>query len=67
MPPDAVTTAVLGEVRSGESISGLLDRIELAWPRPQAKAAVLRLLWKRSLSTDLSRPLDAGSVLEVTR
>jgi len=31
------------------------------------KAAVLRLLWQRSLSTDLSRPLDADSVLEVTR
>ena len=67
MPPDAVTAAVLGEVRSGESIGGLLDRIEPACPRPEARAAVLRLLWKRSLGTDLSRPLDAGSVLEVTR
>jgi hypothetical protein len=31
------------------------------------KVAVLRRLWQRRLSTDLSRPLDAGSVLEVTR
>jgi len=31
------------------------------------KAAVLRLLWQRRLSTDLSRPLDADSILEVTR
>jgi hypothetical protein len=44
----------------------LLDRLEGCWPRPQAKAAVLRLLWQRSLSTDLNRPLDAGSVSEVT-
>ena len=67
IPPDAVTAAVLGEVRPGERLSGLLDRLERAWPRPAAKAAVLRLLWQRSLSTDLSQPLDVGSVLEVTR
>lgn len=67
IPPDAVTAAVLGEVRPGERLGGLLDRLERAWPRPAAKAAVLRLLWQRSLSTDLSQPLDAGSVLEVTR
>ena len=62
-----MTAAVLGEVRPGERLSGLLDRLERAWPRPAAKAAVLRLLWQRSLSTDLSQPLDVGSVLEVTR
>ena len=67
IPPDAVTAAVLGEVRPGERLGGLLDRLERAWPRPAAKAAVLRLLWQRSLSTDLSQPLDVGSVLEVTR
>jgi hypothetical protein len=67
MPPDAVTAAVLGEIWPGERIGGLLDRLERAWPRPEAKAAVLRLLWQRWVSTDLSRPLDAGSVLEVTR
>jgi hypothetical protein len=65
MPPDEVTSAVLGETRPGERLGGLLDRLERAWPRPAAKAAVLRLLWQRRLSTDLSRPLDAGSVLEV--
>ena len=67
MPPDEVTSAVLGEARPGERLGGLLDRLERAWPRPAAKAAVLRLLWQRRLSTDLSRPLDAGSVLEVAR
>jgi hypothetical protein len=67
MPPDAVTAAVLGEVRPGERVGGLLDRLERFWPRPDAKAAVLRLLWQRSLSADLSLPLDAGSILEVTR
>ncbi|SRR5712691_4955950 len=66
MPPDDVTDAVLKEVRSGECLGGLLDRLEHAWPRPAAKAAVLRLLWQRRAGTDLSRPLDAGSVLEVT-
>jgi hypothetical protein len=67
IPPDAVTAAVLGEVRPGEHIGELLDRLERSWPRPAAKAALLRLLWQRSVSTDLSRPLDAGSILEVTR
>ena len=67
MPPDTVTAAVLGEIRSGERIGRLLDRLEDGWPRPAARAAVLRLLWQRRVSTDLSRPLDAGSVLEVTR
>jgi hypothetical protein len=68
IPADAVTAAVLGEVRPGEHIGGLLDRLERSWPRSAAKAAVLRLLWQRSVSTDLSWPLDdAGSVLEVTR
>ena len=66
-PPDAVTAAVLGEVRPGERVGGLLDRLERSWPRPEAKAAVLRLLWQRSQSTDLSLPLDASSILEVTR
>jgi hypothetical protein len=56
MPPDAVAGAVLDVIGPGECLGGLL-----------AKAAVLRLLWQRRLSTDLSRPLDAGSVLEVTR
>jgi hypothetical protein len=32
----------------------------------QVRAAVLRLLWQRILSTDLTLPLDGGSVLEVT-
>jgi hypothetical protein len=67
MPPDAVTAAVLGEIRPGECLGRLLDRLEGAWPRPLAKAAVLQLLWQRSLTTDLSRPLDAGSIVEVTR
>jgi hypothetical protein len=67
MPPDAVTAAVLDEIRPGECLGGLLDRLEHSWPRPAAKAAVLRLLWQRQVSTDLSRPLDAGSVLEVTQ
>ena len=67
MPPDAVTAAVLGEIRPGERLGQLLDRLERAWPRPLAKAAVLRLMWQRRVSTDLSRPLDAGSIVEVTR
>ena len=66
MPPDTVADAVLGEIRSHECLGGLLDRLERAWPRPVAKAAALRLLWQRRVSADLSRPLDAGSVLEVT-
>jgi hypothetical protein len=67
MPPDAVTGAVLGAIRPGECLGGLLDRLEGAWPRPVAKAAVLRLMWQRRVSADLSRPLDAGSIVEVTR
>jgi len=67
IPPDDTTSAVLGEVRPGERLGGLLDGLERAWPRPAAKAAVLRLLWPRRLSTDLSRPLVVGGVLEVTR
>jgi hypothetical protein len=67
MPPDDVTDAVLDEVRPGECLAGLLGRLEHAWPRPVAKAAVLRLLWQRRIGTDLSRPLDVGDVLEVTR
>ena len=34
MPPDAVTAAVLGEIRPGERLGRLLDRLERAWPRP---------------------------------
>lgn len=67
MPPEAVTGAVLGLVRPGECLGGLLDRLERGWPRPLAKAALLRLLWQRRVSTDLTRPLDAGSVVEVIR
>jgi hypothetical protein len=66
MPPDAVTAVVRDEVRPGDRVGRLLDRLEGRCPRPQAKAGVLRLLWQRILSTDLSRLLDAGSVLEVT-
>jgi hypothetical protein len=61
MPPDTVTAAVLGEIGPGERIGRLLDRLEDGWPRPAAKTAVLRLLWQRRVSTDLSRPLDAGA------
>ncbi len=60
-----MSSAVLGEVQPGERPEGLLDRLERSWPRPAAKAAVLRLLWQQRLGTDLSRPLDAGSILEV--
>jgi hypothetical protein len=67
MPPDAVTGAVLGDIRPGECLGGLLDRLEGAWPRPVAKAAVLRLMWQRRVSADLSRPLDADSIMEVNR
>jgi hypothetical protein len=66
MPPDSVTAVVRDEVRPGDHVGGLLDRLEGRCPRPQAKAGVLRLLWQRFLSTDLTRPLDVGSVLEVT-
>jgi hypothetical protein len=66
MPPDSVTAVVRDEVRPGDHVGGLLDRLEDRCPRPQAKAGVLRLLWQRILSTDLTRPLDAGSALEVT-
>jgi hypothetical protein len=59
--------AGLGAIRPGECLGGLLDRLERTWPRPLAKAAVLRLIWQRRVSTDLSRPLDAGSIVEVTR
>ena len=54
MPPDTVTAAVQDEARPGDRVGGLLDRLERVWPRPQAKAAVLRLLWQRRLSTDLT-------------
>ena len=67
MPPDAVAGAVLDVIGPGQCLGGLLDRLEPTWPRSLAKAAVLRLLWQRRLSTDLSLPVDAGSVLEVTR
>ncbi len=66
IPPDDAASAILGEVRPGERLGGLLDRLERSWPRPAAKAAVLRLPWQQ-LSTDLSRPLDACSTLEATR
>ena len=61
-----MASAILDEACPVERLGGLLDRLEPAG-RPAAKAAVLRLLWQRRLSTDLSLPLDAGSVLEVTR
>ncbi len=67
MPPDAVTDAALEAIGPGECVGALLDRLERDWPRALAKAAVLRLLWQRRLGTDLSRPLEAGSVLEVIR
>lgn len=66
MPPDAVTAVVRDEVQPGDRVGGLLDRLEGRCPRPQAKTGVLRLLWEQRLTTDLSRPLDAGSILEVT-
>ena len=43
MPPDAVTDAVLDLVRAGDCLGGLRDRLERGWPRPLAKAALLRL------------------------
>lgn len=66
MPPDAVVDAVMEAMRPGECVSGLLDRLERDWPRALAKAAVLRLLWQRRVRADLTRPVDARSVLEVT-
>jgi hypothetical protein len=36
MPPDAVTDATRDEIRPGECLGGLLDRLEGAWPRPLA-------------------------------
>ncbi|MGH3070578.1 MAG: TnsA-like heteromeric transposase endonuclease subunit, partial [Streptosporangiaceae bacterium] len=67
MPPGAVIEVVLEALRPGECPGALLDRLEGAWPRALVKAAALRLLWQQRVRTDLSRPLDAGSVLEVTR
>jgi hypothetical protein len=37
MPPDAVTAAVLGEVRPSERVRGLLDRLERSWRRVGAR------------------------------
>ena len=67
MPPDAVAAAVLGEVRPGEQLGGLLDRLERPWPRPAGQGRGAAAAVAAELSTDLSRPLDAGSVLEATR
>jgi hypothetical protein len=39
IPPDDVASAILGEVRPGERLGGLLDRLERAWPRPSGCAA----------------------------
>ena len=43
MPPDAVTAAVLGEVRPGERVGGLLDRLERSWRRVGARAPATAL------------------------
>ncbi len=37
------------------------------WPAPLVRAAVLHLLWRQELVTDLSRPLSAGHVLRRPR
>ncbi len=63
MPADAEGDAVLEEIRPGDCLGRLLDRLERAWPRPAAKAAVLRLLWQRRVSTDMSRLIRCGLLI----
>jgi hypothetical protein len=61
MPGDAEQALAL--VRDGDQVVSAERRVEAALPGIGARAAVLSLLWSGRLTTDLTRPLDAGSVL----
>ncbi len=55
---------VLDAVRPGDCVSAVTSRVSAARPSLVVKAAVLRLLWQRRLTTDLRRRLDGASPLE---
>lgn len=57
--------AVFTAVAPGDTIGAVTGRLAASGCRGEVKAAVLRLLWQQRLVTDLHRPLDAGSPLEV--
>jgi hypothetical protein len=54
---------VFGLVRDGDQVISAERRVEAAFPGAGGRAAVLALLWSGRLTTDLTRPLGAGSVL----
>jgi hypothetical protein len=63
--PADLADAVLAAFRPGDTFAALACRAGLGCPAGTVRAAVLRLLWERRLVTDLHRPLDGDSVLEV--
>lgn len=60
IPPDAVTAVVGDEVRPGDRLGRAAEPTGGVLAAPAGQGAALRLLWQRRVSTDLSRPLDAG-------
>jgi len=63
--PGSLLDGVLAAAGPGTTIGGVAAGMPPASDPGGVRAAVLRLLWEQRLVTDLSRPLDAGSALEV--
>jgi hypothetical protein len=63
--PAGLADAVPAALRPGDTLAALAGRTGLGCPAGTVRAAVLRLLWERRLVTDLHRPLDGDSVLEM--
>ncbi|ORT46866.1 TnsA-like heteromeric transposase endonuclease subunit [Frankia sp. KB5] len=60
---EALLAEVLDAVGPGDCVTTLTSRMGRTRPAPAVKAAVLRLLWQRRLTTDLRCRLDGASPL----
>ncbi|MFE4826118.1 TnsA-like heteromeric transposase endonuclease subunit [Streptomyces sp. NPDC056672] len=62
---EEVADEVLRVAASSVTIRELMLRLQAFWEPLQVKPLVLRLLWQQRLTTDLRRPLDGDSIVEV--
>jgi len=61
--PGGLADAVASVSRSGDTIGALVGRAAREQPAGRARAAVLTLLWRQRLVTNLHARLDGDSVL----
>jgi hypothetical protein len=65
--PDDLVTRAWQEVRDGEPLGEVERRLAGDAPRWSARPALLALLWRHRLTTDLTRPLSGDAILRRRR